>query len=879
MRTIQVGSRTLELDYDEGEYDTDLNDDDPSKEIVLSRQFHKIYQEMWATKTQNIVIKGSKGSGKSRVCAMWIIYNMMKYPKASTLVVRKFKESIKDSIYAELKWAIHKFHADGAWKCNTSPMEMSFTRDPTKPQEVQKILFRGLDDPQKVASIGVDYGHLCWVLWEEASQITSEEDFDKINMSIRGQLPDYLWKRVMVIFNPWSEKHWLKKRFFDEPDDRTYTLTTTFRHNPWLSDDNLAEYVELYDRSPRTARIICDGEWGIAGGLVYEDWEAADFDMTQIRAQYPDLRFSYGLDFGFVNDPTAFVAIAVDELSRQIWIFDCMYEYGWDNLKIARRLTQMGYADKVIACDSAEQKSIYELKRGYQTPALDENNDQIYDVDGHALTDTWVLPNAVMAMKGPDSIRNGIRDLQSYHLIVHRHKCVPVLDELSNYAFMEDKDGALTDQPMDEYNHCLVAGTMVETDHGAVPIEDIEVGDMVLTHLGYRKVLASGITRPEPVEIWRVTFEDGTEIEGTFDHDIMTTEGYKNLGCITICDKVVQYQKNLLNTTVASVSSTMGYTGTETPMQKQGICACITEQALIQNLISCTGTSGRNTTAPSHQDVISITSTAIPTTTTSPISNVSLVPSMYGNTLGLKSTENLSVNSCPILNLHRNVHAENGMLPKKAMNGMFNRERGLQRIFSPSNRPVNTAVRSTWQNHLMGSSVQMPASQQLVGHPESITRTAFVWYVERLSQSTNIAKQNTAPESAEAYLELERIARECRLLSVAKVEKTGRYEYVYDLTVDEAHDFFANNILVSNCADALRYAKNLLMGRGKGTVVETGESPVMIDTEPYTIKRLQPCSRVYSTYDEDDGESNGLTTQSGLSLSMYARSSVNGGTR
>lgn len=665
MRTIQVGSRTLELDYDEGEYDTDLNDDDPSKEIVLSRQFHKIYQEMWATKTQNIVIKGSKGSGKSRVCAMWIIYNMMKYPKASTLVVRKFKESIKDSIYAELKWAIHKFHADGAWKCNTSPLEMSFTRDPSKPQEVQKILFRGLDDPQKVASIGVDYGHLCWVLWEEASQITSEEDFDKINMSIRGQLPDYLWKRVMVIFNPWSEKHWLKKRFFDEPDDRTYTLTTTFRHNPWLSDDNLAEYVELYDRSPRTARIICDGEWGIAGGLVYEDWEAADFDMTQVRAQYPDLRFSYGLDFGFVNDPTAFVAIAVDELSRQIWIFDCMYEYGWDNLKIARQLTQMGYADKVIACDSAEQKSIYELKRGYQTPALDENNDQIYDVDGHALTDTWVLPNAVMAMKGPDSIRNGIRDLQSYHLIVHRHKCVPVLDELSNYAFMEDKDGALTDQPMDEYNHCLVAGTMVETDHGAVPIEDIEVGDMVLTHLGYRKVLASGITRPEPAEIWKMTTVRGRVLEGTCDH---------------------------------------------------------------------------------------------------PFPNVPEKPS-HDDTFALKDGANKRL----------------------------------------------------------------------------ATLTGIDW--------------------------------------VRSVEKTGRYEYVYDLTVDEAHDFFANYILVSNCCDSIRYAKGLLMGRGKGTVVETGESPVMIDTEPYTIKRLQPCSRVYSTYDEDDGESNGLTTQSGLSLSMYARSSVNGGTR
>ena len=482
MRSISVGDRTVELDYDDGDYDTGL-EDDPSRDIVLSRQFHSVYREMWTTKKQNVVIKGSKGSGKSKVCAMWIIYNMMKYPQASTLVIRKYKESIKDSIYSELKWAIHKFHADAAWKCSTSPMEMVFTRDPSKPTETQKILFRGMDDAQKVASITVESGYLCWVLWEEASQITNEEDFNKVNMSIRGKLPPHLWKRVMIIFNPWSEKHWLKKRFFDEPSANTYTLTTTFRDNPWLADENIAEYVELYDKSPRAARVICDGEWGIAGGLVYEDWEVADFDINQIRATYPDLRFTYGLDFGFVNDPTAFVAMAVDEMTRQIWVFDEMYEYGWDNLRIAQKLTRMGYADKTIVCDSAEQKSIYELKRGYRTPALDDNGDQIYDIDGHPLTDTWVLPNAIMAMKGPDSIRNGIRDLQSYHIIIHR-KCVNAVNEISNYAFEEDKDGNLTEKPMDENNHCMDAmryakmqlmgkgkGTVVETGESPVIVD------------------------------------------------------------------------------------------------------------------------------------------------------------------------------------------------------------------------------------------------------------------------------------------------------------------------------------------------------------------------------------------------------------------------
>lgn len=631
-----------------------MSEDAP--QMRLSEMFDKAYYEPWATKKKNVVIKGSKGSGKSKWAALWIIYNMMKYRDLmpSTLVVRKFKESIKDSIYAELKWAINQFHVESLWKCNISPMEMVFL--PTG----QKILFRGMDNPLKVASISVEKGSLCWVLWEEASQITNEEDFNTINMSIRGKLPPGLWKRVMIIFNPWSEKHWLKARFFDNPDPDTLALTTTYKNNPFLSEENLKEYEDLRIRSPRAARVICDGDWGIAGGLVFEDWEEADFDINVIRATYPGLRFSYGLDFGFVNDPTAFVAIAVDELSRQIWIFDEMYEYGWDNLKIARKLTRMGYADKVIVCDSAEQKSIYELKRGYQTPAYDDNGDPLMDVDGHQLTDTWILPNAEMAMKGPDSVRNGIRDLQSYHIIIHRTKCKNAIIEFNNYAFEEDKDGNLTDKPMDVFNHCLAAGTMIATDHGNVPIEDVQVGDMVLTHLGYRKVLASGITRPEPAEIWRIETEGGNILEGTFDHPLP-----------------------------------------------------------------------RNPDHPCHEDVLPL-------------------------------------------------------------------------------------------GHSAGSMIR------IVGG-----------------------------------------GRDCVMSAIP----AGRVEYVYDLTVDEAHDFFANGILVSNCMDSLRYAKSKLMGKGKGLVIETGESPVITSTEPHTIKRLQPCSRVYSTYDDESRLLSGPTTSDGIPLSLFNQAS------
>lgn len=844
-----------------------MSEDAP--QMRLSEMFDKAYYEPWTTRKKNVVIKGSKGSGKSKWAALWIIYNMMKYRDLmpSTLVVRKFKESIKDSIYAELKWAINQFHVESLWKCNISPMEMVFL--PTG----QKILFRGMDDPLKVASISVEKGSLCWVLWEEASQITNEEDFNTINMSIRGKLPPGLWKRVMIIFNPWSEKHWLKARFFDNPDPDTLALTTTYKNNPFLSEENLKEYEDLRIRSPRAARVICDGDWGIAGGLVFEDWEEADFDINVIRATYPGLRFSYGLDFGFVNDPTAFVAIAVDELSRQIWIFDEMYEYGWDNLKIARKLTRMGYADKVIVCDSAEQKSIYELKRGYQTPAYDDNGDPLMDVDGHQLTDTWILPNAEMAMKGPDSVRNGIRDLQSYHIIIHRTKCKNAIIEFNNYAFEEDKDGNLTDKPMDVFNHCLAAGTMIATDHGNVPIEDVQVGDMVLTHLGYRKVLASGITRPEPAEIWKATFSDGTSIEGTYDHNVMTTEGYINIGCLSIRDKVIQWEGPLEMTLKASASYMTDTHGTDILVQNQEIRACISEELQIQNPSICTDISGRNIMAQFLLDMKSITSMEIPTITIFPILNVLPTTIICRSTPVQRSKEKSDVKPCSALNLHNNVPARRGTHQQKVMNGMFSMERKLQRASNQSSMSASIVGRSIWPNHLMEDSVQMLANLPLAEHPASMTRIAFAQYVAEYSKSTNTKKPRSAPLDVEGNSILKSIAQNCNLQSVIKVERTGRHEYVYDLTVDEAHDFFANGILVSNCMDSLRYAKSKLMGKGKGLVIETGESPVITSTEPHTIKRLQPCSRVYSTYDDESRLLSGPTTSDGIPLSLFNQAS------
>ena len=188
----------------------------------------KGYKQFWNFKGRYRVVKGSRASKKSKTTALWYIYNMMKYKDANTLVVRKVGRTLKDSCFTELKWAVKRFKVEHLWQFKESPLEATYL--PTG----QKIYFRGLDDPLKVTSITVDTGVLCWMWIEEAYEIMSEADFDTLDESIRGECPEPLFKQVTLTFNPWNERHWLKKRFFDNHDPDILALTTNYLCNEWL---------------------------------------------------------------------------------------------------------------------------------------------------------------------------------------------------------------------------------------------------------------------------------------------------------------------------------------------------------------------------------------------------------------------------------------------------------------------------------------------------------------------------------------------------------------------------------------------------------------------------------------------------------------------
>lgn len=351
---------------------------------------------------------------------------MVQYPAANLLVIRKTYRTLHDSCYAELKWAVHRLGLDAFWTFKESPLEATFTR---KDGTQQKIFFRGLDDPLKVTSITVEQGCLCWMWIEEAYEIMNESDFDMLDESIRGEVPDGLFKQITFTFNPWNEKHWIKKRFFDAPDSETLALTTNYLCNEWLDAADKKVFETMKKNNPRRYAVAGLGGWGIVDGLVYENWKEQEFTLEQIRKDYK-IESAFGLDFGYTNDPSALFAGFIDVQNRKIFVWDEMYETGLSNKKIAEKITSLGYGKERITADSAEPKSIDELK-------------------GYGLRVSG-------AAKGKDSINNGIQFIQDFEIIIHP-RCVHFLTEISNYTWDKDKFNNKLNKPIDDFNHLMDA--------------------------------------------------------------------------------------------------------------------------------------------------------------------------------------------------------------------------------------------------------------------------------------------------------------------------------------------------------------------------------------------------------------------------------------
>lgn len=391
-----------------------------TSEIKISAIVGQGYDEFWNCKKRYRVLKGGKGSKKSATTALNFIFRLMKEKESNLLVVRQVMNTHRDSTYAQLKWAQERLGVSQYWSNTVSPLEMVY-----KPTG-QKIIFRGFDDVLKLASTTVSKGYLNYVWIEEAFEIANESDFDKLDLSVpRGSIPKPYFKQTTITFNPWSETHWLKKRFFDVSSPNVETFSTNYLCNEFLDQTDRLVFERMKQTNRRKYEVAGLGNWGISEGLVFENWSVGEIHIPN-EEQYMWKNF-FGLDYGYTNDPTAFVAFKVNPICKQIYIYNEFYQKRMLNCDIANKIKEMGFAKERIRADCAEPKSNDDLRRlgiGRITPSV----------------------------KGRDSILNGISAICEYHITV-KPSCVNMIRELSAYVYEEKPNQNGMKMPKDQENH------------------------------------------------------------------------------------------------------------------------------------------------------------------------------------------------------------------------------------------------------------------------------------------------------------------------------------------------------------------------------------------------------------------------------------------
>lgn len=358
------------------------------------------------------IYMGSAGSAKSYFITQKLIVRACS-ETIKILVCRRTATTIRNTCFSLFKDILAKWKLTPYVKIRESDFRITFPNG-------SEIIFMGLDEETKLLSLN----NIGCIFIEEVFEVP-KSIVEQLNLRLRGKTPN---QQIIAAFNPISKNHWLHDFCEVNPPSSFIYTHSTYKDNPFLNDDYIAELEELYTRNPQKARIYCDGEWGVdAEGLVLQNWKVEEFDHATIKGQ-----LLVGLDFGFVNDISAIVGSVLDEENKRIYVFK---EYGATNktnAELVDIITSLGFHKSIIVADCAEPKSIEEIKRAG-------------------------VGKIRACKKGPDSIMHGIQKLQNYQIIVHP-SCTGLITELENYSWQKDKHSDVyTNKPIDEWNHYIDA--------------------------------------------------------------------------------------------------------------------------------------------------------------------------------------------------------------------------------------------------------------------------------------------------------------------------------------------------------------------------------------------------------------------------------------
>ena len=394
---------------------------------LLPKKFHSVWKASLDQNILHVVCKGGRGSGKSSDIAHIIVQLMMRYA-VNAVCIRKVDNTLEQSVYEQLKWAISEQGVTHLFKFNKSPLRITYL------PRGNYVVFRGAQQPERIKSLKDSQFPFAIGWIEELAEFKTEDEVKTItNSLLRGELDDGLFYKFFYTYNPPKRKQsWLNKKYESQfQPDNTFVHASTYKDNPFIAKEFIEEAEATRERSERRYRWEYLGEAIGSGVVPFDNLEFREITDEE-AANFDNIR--NGVDFGYATDPLAFVRWHYDKKKNGIYAVDEFYDQKISNRKLAEWLKKRGYSAEEIFADSAEPKSIAELRN---------------DLD---------IPRVRGVKKGPDSVEFGERWLDDLDFICIDPKRTPkTAREFENIDYQVDKDGNPKPRLEDKDNHSIDA--------------------------------------------------------------------------------------------------------------------------------------------------------------------------------------------------------------------------------------------------------------------------------------------------------------------------------------------------------------------------------------------------------------------------------------
>lgn len=392
----------------------------------VAAPFAPVISDIYSGKHSEYILPGGRGSGKSSFVGMAVIDLIMKNPSLHACVLRQIEKTIRDSVYAQIRWAVSMLKLESEFVFTKSPLEI------TRKSTGQKIYFRGADEPDKIKSIKPEFGYIGIVWFEELDQFKGAESIRKIEQSvIRGGDTAYNFKT----FNPprsasnWANIYTLEREGHSE---KTLITRSTYLDVPenWLGRAFLDDAELTKQLNPAAYENEYLGTANGDGGNVFDNVIVRKITDDEINSFGTII---HGIDWGWYPDPFAYVRAAYDAAHKKLYIcreYRCNKK---SNRETADKLLEMGVTPQdIIICDSAEPKSVGDYRA--------------YGLSARA------------AEKGPGSVDYSMKWLQSLtEIIIDPEKCPGTAKEFLEYEYERSKEGEIITGYPDKNNHSIDA--------------------------------------------------------------------------------------------------------------------------------------------------------------------------------------------------------------------------------------------------------------------------------------------------------------------------------------------------------------------------------------------------------------------------------------